>query len=187
MANNVINWAYRIRHISPVMKFVLITLADETNKLGGGCFLFQGTVAESCNLSLRHTRRILADLERSGLITSAQRFSKDGSYSSKDYQLNIGVDPDVWMPPAMAPVSQIEAAAARLSWLDLINRRLGDSQTFTTWFLPLHIVSIEKKRLIVRVPNASFKDHLQSKFLPLLLDTAHESISSGLTKIHLIF
>lgn len=79
---------------------VLMVLANRANNDEPTCFPGQETIAREARLSVRTVRTALAALEEAGLITRKERRRADGSRSSDEYRVNIGVSYRQTLPVA---------------------------------------------------------------------------------------
>lgn len=191
MANNVLNWAYKIRHIKPAEKFVLVTMADHANKDGT---LFPGveSIAVDCNMSARNLRRLVKTLEGHGLVRTAHRYREDGSFQSNLYSLSIAIDPADWGPTQertrgiMSATTKVSASQVT-AFHGQLRKQLDDQILYEQWLFPITPSMIEKgHRLIIKVPSQFWVSAVREKFAHLILDVARQTIAADLKRFHLV-
>lgn len=87
MSIRAMTWAWG-RPLGPAAKLVLMALADIADD-HGVCWPSVGHLAMKCTVSERTAQRLLAGLERVGLIDVEPRFRPDGSRTSNRFRLNL--------------------------------------------------------------------------------------------------
>jgi DNA-binding IscR family transcriptional regulator len=193
VANNVLTWAYKIQRLKPLEKFLLVTLADQSNK-DGGCYPGVQSLAEDMCLSDRHIRRLMRKLETYGLVVSSQRYRVNRSFSSKLYQLATAIEPTDWFPEGSSKTA-IMSTSAVSAFRELLQKRIEEmaaaagnsgTQTFQIWLLPMQLITIDRNRLVIKVPNPLFIDKIQKDFSSIILQVAQTTIDANIRKIHLI-
>lgn len=72
MSSKAMEWAFRVRGLTPAQRVVLLYLADRHHP-DQGCFPSQARISVDCNISRRSVNRHLEDLEALGLIRRVRR------------------------------------------------------------------------------------------------------------------
>jgi len=86
MSVRAINWAIALRGVSGAQKSVLFVLAYHHNDKSGRCYPSAETIAVEAGLSIRATRKAIADMARAGLIRIINR-TASGKKLSNEYHL----------------------------------------------------------------------------------------------------
>ncbi len=91
------SWAWGLKLRSPMLKLVVLALADFADSTGGSCFPSHKTLASRCSASKDAIRRSLKSLEEMGAICRHHRLSRADkeALTSDSYALNLG-----WEVPA---------------------------------------------------------------------------------------
>lgn len=96
-------WAWG-RPLGPAAKLTLMALADIADDQGI-CWPSVGLLATKCTISERTTQRLLASLERLGLIDIEPRFRPDGSRTSNRFRLKLDGGDNLTPLPAVNDVA----------------------------------------------------------------------------------
>lgn len=97
------SWAWG-RPLGPAAKLVLMALADIADDQGI-CWPSVGHLATKCTISERTAQRLLAGLERLGLIEVEPRFRPDGSRTSNRFRLKLEGGDNLTPLPAVNDVA----------------------------------------------------------------------------------
>jgi hypothetical protein len=89
MSHKASHWAFEAHTPSSDHKLVLILLADWANE-EGMAWPRQTTIAQKAQMSVRHVRDVLSELEEAGLIHRIPTRRKDGRRGVDNYCLCIG-------------------------------------------------------------------------------------------------
>lgn len=97
------NWAW-LQQIAPTVKLLLMALADIADD-AGICWPSVALLARKCCVSERTVQRLLATLQRMGLVSAEPRYRSDGSRTSNLYRLQLEGG-DKLSPPFDAPCGE---------------------------------------------------------------------------------
>jgi transcription initiation factor IIE alpha subunit len=88
MSHKASHWAFEMYPPTSGHKLVLILLADWANE-DGVAWPKQARIADKAQMSVRHVRDILHELEERGYIRLVQTRRKDGRRGVNNYVLNV--------------------------------------------------------------------------------------------------
>lgn len=189
MANNVIDWVLSFTNIPCIEKFVGVVVADDANKVGTSQYLGSvRRIGRLCGISERRARSALRWWEKVGLMIIVPQFRENGSFTVNTYQLRITIDATTWqLPQEMAKSGRSRGAIMSTfdekAFWDHVASKM-DTGSFRTWMLPTEVITVEKNRLVIKVPTAYFADYLQEQ-RSILLEAAR-LVNPRLSKLHFI-
>lgn len=99
MSKPALDWAFRLDHLTPPEKLVLVALAKMSNTEGAS-WPSQATLAEMTGYSRRRVQQILRSLIRHGCVEVIARTAERGRQTSNYYLLTMG------RPPLGKPCAQ---------------------------------------------------------------------------------
>lgn len=167
MANDAINWAWKVRGLTAAERLVLVNLCDTKNRDDSFAWPSHERLMFEVENSDRYTRRILKRIELKQFITIEARTipSNKGkpAQTSNAYHIHL----DRWFPAS-------EKGDLILNELKMLLHKRMNLESFETWITGLNDVYFDDKRGILWIAVAS-KPH----FIWLL---SHLPILSGYLK-----
>lgn len=153
MANDAINWAWKVRGLTAAERLLLVNLCDTKNRDDDYAWPAQERMVFEMENSLRYTQRILKRLEKKQFITTELRTKPTAKGKAAQTSNAYFVHTDRWFPPS-------EKGELILNELKKVLHKRMNVESFDLWITGLNDVFFDEKKGVLWIAIAS-KEHFK--------------------------